>query len=264
MVGRSRRERAVTHGSSSGHQQQRRERQHQAAARREQERLDRERRKKWRQLVVIAAAVVVVAVGAIVISESLSSSTRHPGATSSDSTSIVTQPFAPLNHEVLATTLPPWPAPSDARPYILAAGLRVLSQEELAVHYHAHLDISVNGSAVQVPAGIGFVMTNGQDVGVAVLHTHNPSGIIHIESPTNAPYTLGQFVTEWGVRLGPGQLGGVTDTNGNTLRMYVDGKAFAGDPASIVLRPHHEIALWYGSTAATPHVPSSYQFPAGD
>jgi hypothetical protein len=56
----------------------------------------------------------------------------------------------------------------------------------------------------------------------------------------------------------------VIDTSGDTLRAYVDGKAFAGDPASIVLRPHQEIVLWYGPTAATPQVPSSYQFPTGD
>jgi hypothetical protein len=254
----------VTHGSTTGQKRQRQEQQRQEAARREKERLDRERRKKWRQRVVIGAAVVVIAVGAVVLTESLSSTDHHQVATSSDSTAVVTKAFAPLNHQALATTAPPWPAPVDSRPYILAAGLRVLSQEELAVHYHAHLDITVNDASVEVPAGIGFVMANGQDVGVAVLHTHNASGIIHIESPTNTPYTLGQFVTEWGVRFGPGQLGAMIDTNGNALRTYVDGKAFAGDPASIVLEAHQEIALWYGPTAATPHVPSSYQFPAGD
>jgi hypothetical protein len=126
------------------------------------------------------------------------------------------------------------------------------------------LDIIVNGSAVPVPADLGFVIANGQGLGITVLHTHDTSGIVHIESPTNSPYTLGQFFTEWGVRLGPGEIGGLTNTNGNALRVYVDGKVFSGDPASIVLRSHQEIALWYGPTTTTPQVPSTYQFPSGD
>jgi len=173
-------------------------------------------------------------------------------------------PFTPGTEATLAATPPPWSLPGNARPFIAAAGLQVLGQEALSVHYHAHLDIIVNGSAVPVPADLGFVIANGQGLGITVLHTHDTSGIVHIESPTNSPYTLGQFFTEWGVRLGPGEIGGLTNTNGNALRVYVDGKVFSGDPASIVLRSYQEIALWYGPTTTTPQVPSTYQFPSGD
>ncbi len=165
----------------------------------------------------------------------------------------------------LSSTAPPWTVPGDARPDIAAAGLEVLGQESLAVHYHAHLDLIVNGAAVPVPAQIGFVISGGQAAGITVLHTHDTSGVIHIESGADVPYTLGQFFTEWGVRLGPGQLGGLGTTAGDTLRAYVDGQAFTGDPATIVLRPHQEIALWYGpATTTNPAVPSSFQFPTGE
>ncbi len=40
--------------------------------------------------------------------------------------------------------------------------------------------------------------------GMAPLHTHDTSGIIHVESNTVRPYTLGEFLNIWG---GP-------DTNG--------------------------------------------------
>jgi hypothetical protein len=239
--------------------QQRRQRSQQrlSGAQREQERLDREHRKR-RPLIVGGAVLAAVAAGVVVVTLSLTTSTP------SGSASITTQPFAPGTQVTPATTAPPWAVPSDSGPYIAAAGLQVLGQEALAVHYHAHLDVIVNGSAVQVPAGIGMVMANGHEAGVTVLHTHDNSGVIHIESATNTPYTLGQFVTEWGVRLATGQLGGLTNSGGKALRVYVDGHLFNGNPASIVLRPHQEIALRYGSETATPKVPSAYHFPAGE
>jgi hypothetical protein len=227
------------------------------AAQREQERLDREHRQR-RRVMVGGTVLVLVVAGIVVLTLNLTA------ATPSGSTSIATQPFTAGTQVALGTSAPPWPVPSDSRPYIAAAGLQVLGQEALAVHYHAHLDVIVNGSAVQVPAGIGMVMTNRRETGITVVHTHDSSGVIHIESPTDSPYMLGQFVTEWGVRLATGQLGGLTNSGGKTLRVYVDGHLFNGNSASIVLRPHQEITLWYGSARATPKVPSAFQFPAGE
>ncbi len=252
----------MTHEPSVEQIHDRTEQQREAPARRDMERLDRERPDKWRKRVVIGAAVVAIAVFTVVLIESLNSTDRRQVAPSSDATSVVTQPFTPLNHQALATTAPPWPVPIDSRPFILAAGLRVLSREQPIVHYEAHLDVTVNGSVVRVPSGIGFVTDNGREVGVSVVHAHNASGVIHVESPTDLPFTLGQFVTEWGVRLVPGQLGGLIDGNGNTLRTYVNGRAFTGDPATIVLASHQEIVLWFGPGTTTPHVANSYRFPS--
>ena len=49
----------------------------------------------------------------------------------------------------------------------------------------------------------------------------------------------------------------------HVLAAYVNGRRFTGDPATIQLKPHLEIALWYGPGGQTPHVPKSYRFPAG-
>jgi hypothetical protein len=245
--------------------QQRRAEQRLTAARHEQERLEKQRRTRRRLLASVVVLVAAV-VAAVLLALSLGSSKaqRNTGTSTPGATPVVTQPFRPGSQASLWTTAPPWPLPSDARPFIAAAGLAVLKQEALAVHYHAHLDIIVNGSAVLVPAGVGFVITNGLATGITVLHTHDTSGIIHIESPVDVPYTLGQFFTEWGVRLGHGELGGLIHTDRSTLRVYVNGHEFIGDPASIVLRAHQELALWYGRATATPHVQSSYAFPLGD
>ena len=164
----------------------------------------------------------------------------------------------------LSVALPPWPIPTDATPYIAAAGLRAQSGETLQFHYHAHLDIMDSTQPVEVPAGIGFVIQNGQEVALTSLHTHDTTGIIHIESATKVPFTLGQVFTEWGVGLTATQVGGLIAGNSNAIHVVVNGSTFVGDPATIVLSPHQEIAIWFGPQAMTPHLPSSYSFPQGD
>jgi hypothetical protein len=153
--------------------------------------------------------------------------------------------------------------PADARPYIAAAGLSALGQEQLEVHYHAHLDIIANGKKVTVPPGVGFVIQQGRATGLTVLHTHDPSGIVHIESASNDTFTLGQFFTEWGVALDANQVGGFETDATHVLRAYVNGRRLHGDPATIQLEPHLEIALWYGPSGTKAKVPKSYGFPEG-
>jgi hypothetical protein len=225
-----------------------------------------------------AAAIVVIAlIAGISLSGGHSGSTTSTGSTgsttsttSTTSTSAGPAPVAtsgtgqPTDGVTLSVSLPPWPLPGDAAPAIAAAGLHAQSGETLQVHYHAHVDIIDNGAAVTVPAQIGFLFSNGRLVGLTSLHTHDTSGVVHIESATDIPYTLGQVFTEWGVRLTTGQVGGLVTGNGKVLRVYVNGIAFTGDPATVVLRPHQEIALWYGPVSATPQVPSSFAFPAGE
>jgi hypothetical protein len=76
-------------------------------------------------------------------------------------------------------------------------------------HYHPLLVINIQGVQKEVPAEIGIsstetnpslVCTNGGSHG---LHTHDGSGIVHIELPvvpSSAP-TLGQFFEIWGQPL---------------------------------------------------------------
>ena len=208
----------------------------------------------------VAVAFVVFVIGAGVL---LAGSSSRSSASATSKRTVATAPFVTPSGVTLASTPPPWGLPADAKPYIAAAGLAALGQEQLEVHYHAHLDIIANGNTVTVPAGIGFVIDQGKATGLAVLHTHDPSGIIHIESASNDPYTLGQVFTEWGVALNAGQVGGLTVNDGHVLRAYVNGRRVQGDPATIELKPHLEIALWYGPPGTSPKVPKSYRFPAG-
>ncbi len=76
----------------------------------------------------------------------------------------------------------------------------------LAYHVHAHLAIRVNGVNITIPANIGgpggiWVSHRLDRYGVggwAPIHTHTESGVLHVESNTIYPFTLGDFFDIWG------------------------------------------------------------------
>jgi hypothetical protein len=153
-----------------------------------------------------------------------------------------------------------WAAPADASAAVRAAGLPMLGEEKLAVHYHAHLDVIVNGRAVPVPAGLGIDEARQL---ISPLHTHDVSGVVHIESATDVPFTLGQLFAEWGQPLRADQVGPVTLSQGTVLRVYRNGQPVNGDAATMRLGAHDEIVVWVGPTSEQPQVPASYGFPPG-
>jgi hypothetical protein len=147
------------------------------------------------------------------------------------------------------------------RKRLATLGLPALPVEGKLVHTHEHLDLYLNGKHVAVPANVGI----GSDPRYySPLHTHDRTGILHVESPTNTTYTLGQFFGVWGVRLSSRCVGTYCASAEKTVHAFVDGKAFAGDPAHIPLRRHEEIVIAYGTRAQLPRrIPSSYSFPSG-
>jgi hypothetical protein len=156
---------------------------------------------------------------------------------------------------------PSWPAPADTADRARRIGLAVAPMEGTARHFHTHLDVIVDGRPVVVPAGLGIAPSGNA---MSELHTHDTSGVLHIEAPSiGRRYVLGQLFTEWNVRLDAADLGELRTGGGRTLRAYVDGRSFSGDPAGIELTPHREIALVYGPASARPPVPASYRFAPG-
>jgi hypothetical protein len=87
------------------------------------------------------------------------------------------------------------------------------------------------------------------------LHTHARDGIIHIESPVERPYTLGQFFDLWHEPLGRGQVPGARER----VTAFVDGRRFRGDPRTIALGAHRVIQLDVGRRVP----PAAFSFPAG-
>jgi hypothetical protein len=177
------------------------------------------------------------------------------------------------------TTPAPWGLPASALSQIAYAGL-VPVLGNLVRHDHVHLDLIVNGQKVTIPAGVGAAepvpggvgacppgsLPNGDcathhfftaKVALAPIHTHSTSGIIHIEADEPGTFTLGQFFDVWGVRLDSTCIGSYCAGHGKTLRAYVNGKRVPGNPRSIVLTNHQEIAVVFGAPGEA-RVPSTY------
>jgi len=209
------------------------------------------------------------------------SSGGHDSVQASNTTDPTTSPSPKANYTAppaslpvpgstvsLTTSPPPWAPPAVINngalsgAYVAAAGLPY-SEEMLQVHYHAHLDINVNGKAVEVPPYLGWVAKGNNAIGLSPLHTHDSSGIIHIENSVPADFLLGQVFVEWGVKFTPTCLAGYCAGNGNELAVFVNGQRYAGDPTRLVLKKHQEIAIDYGPSGKVPTPPASYKFPNG-
>ena len=145
-------------------------------------------------------------------------------------------------------------------------GISCQGGEQTLFHIHAHLTIFVNGTARQVPAGIGIAGAGAQNTPAGPfistgtcfywLHTHAADGIVHIESPVQRTYTLGEFFDEWGQPLGPDQVGPV---KGRVTVIY-NGKGFTGNPRNVPLVAHAQIQLEVGTPLVAPE---SVSFPNG-
>jgi hypothetical protein len=169
------------------------------------------------------------------------------------------------------TTKAPWAAPENPMALTCKAGLVPENAEFLQYHVHAHLDVFVNGRPVIVPAGIGIDLDNsavradtspnGVVIGaglaqecdepcISPLHTHDLSGLLHTETKTPSPNQLGQFFTEWAVRLTSDCVGGYCKP-AVPIKIYVDGKVETSDPTQIELSNLREIAIVIGTPPAT-------------
>jgi hypothetical protein len=139
-------------------------------------------------------------------------------------------------------------------------GIPCQTNEQLAVHYHAHLSIMVGGNETTLPAGVGIDQTTQC---LYWLHTHATDGIIHIEAPKSSAarkFTLGDVFDIWGKPLSSTQVGAAKLTKDQKLVMYVDGKPYTSNPRSIVLASHTQVVLEITPPAVTP--PPSFTFPS--
>lgn len=146
-------------------------------------------------------------------------------------------------------------------------------------HTHSHLDIFINGQSVVVPAGIGMVepvelFSNFfySPVETARIHTHNTTGIIHLEndSPPFQSYTLGQLFDIWQVKFNQNQIGAYCTVSQQddpnclpdrkTLNVYINGNLYTGDPRQVIMNNLYEIAIVYGA-APSSGIPNCYSWP---
>jgi hypothetical protein len=132
------------------------------------------------------------------------------------------------------------------------AGLNCLKQLGVPFHHHAHLSIFVNGQQLAFPMGVGMFQPNKGKHGyiyhqtcLYFLHTHDRTGILHMESKTDTSFTLGTLFKLWGEPLSATQ---IAEFSG-PVSVYIDGNLDTIDPiANVPLNPGTDITLVIGQT----------------
>src|SRR6266851_4494581 len=169
----------------------------------------RKRRRNWMAAIGVAAAVIIAAVGITLAVTSGNGSNAVVGGT----------------------------------PQLKLASLTPLGTLKLAPSPGP-----VGSEGIPVPADVGIPARAQNGPCLYWLHTHAPDGIIHVESPAQRTYTLGDFFDEWGQPLGPHQVG---PAKGPVVAIY-NGQHYEGNPRNIPLNAHAQIQLEVGTPLIAP------------
>jgi hypothetical protein len=131
----------------------------------------------------------------------------------------------------------------------------VVCQQNENYHIHSHLTIIKDGVTQRIPGEIGLT-------GCAYeLHTHDDSGMLHVETSIAKKFTLGQFFLVWGEPLSRTNIAGLS---GESVRFFISDNdnvvEYTDDPNAIELVSHRSIYIVIGAVPAT--LPKN-QWPAG-
>ena len=208
--------------------------------------------------------VVVVAIAAFAIvnfqtNRAQEAATALANATPSPGPNAHTTPIQIVNNVAIGKAAFPNPLRVNPHNGMPVDDITCLSTEQTALHIHSHLALFVNGVQLQVPAFIGIAPVPPQGC-LYWIHTHDATGVIHIEAPqltapNGGPFTLGLLFDIWGQPLSRDGVAGKT----GPVTAYVNGAVWTGDLSSIPLISHQEITLEVGRTVPPPN----YTFPPG-
>ena len=205
-------------------------------------------------IAVLAGAVLLAGCGS---SSSSSTSSSTPAAQTSTAAASTQLPCktGEMGFEAMPIECGVELAPASTTGSQAVDGIHCAPVEQLAYHIHAHLAVYDNGALRPLPGGIGIPGSQvelTQEGPVALggqcyywLHTHAPDGVIHIESPTQRIYTLGQFFDEWHQPLTSTQVGNVK----GKITAFINGKVWTKSIRDIPLIPHATIQFNIGQPA---------------
>jgi hypothetical protein len=111
------------------------------------------------------------------------------------------------------------------------------------VKYHIHglLSIYRNGVRLALPGSIGRAACNYE------MHTHDGSGVLHIETDVTKTFTLGQFFALWGQPISASAVAGLPGTPSYYVIENEKITRVTGDPAAITLGAHKEVLVVTGT-----------------
>jgi hypothetical protein len=215
-------------------------------AREEAERREATRRRRL-QIGAGAGAVVIIAAVVAVIAAS-----SGGGGGSSSSGITYHKGSVPSSAQLaLEDTSPPWQPDYKQLPQRVQA-MRLPGFNETTFHIHAWLHVYVDGKQVTVPQNIGI---DAATQFISPLHTHDTSGIIHMEADQQYDFTLGQVMNVWGVTFSDNQIGSLKSKGDQKLQVYVNGQ-LVKDPVNVVMQEHDNIVIGYGKTGSFPTEPN--------
>ncbi|PZS01053.1 MAG: hypothetical protein DLM70_12730 [Chloroflexi bacterium] len=131
-------------------------------------------------------------------------------------------------------------------------GVHCGATEGTAYHQHAHLTLFDAGKPVTVPRGLGLGL--GQTC-LYWVHTHDASGVIHMEAPVGLTPALKTVFDIWGEptqTISRTQFFDHTARPGQTMKVWVNLKPYVGNPAAITLRRHTDITAEIGPPFVPP------------
>jgi hypothetical protein len=110
-----------------------------------------------------------------------------------------------------------------------------------AYHIHSMVSIYRSGVRLALPANIGRNACNYD------LHTHDGSGVIHLETATPKFFTLGQFFSVWGQTLNATEVAGVAGVPSFYVVQNEQITKVTTNPDDITLEGHKEIVIVVGT-----------------
>ncbi len=118
-------------------------------------------------------------------------------------------------------------------------------------HVHSLLTVYVDGKKVDVPTDIGVDSSSST---MASLHTHDTSGVIHIESSRPFPFRLGDLFGVWGVQFTADSLGAYVPYKEERVWVYVNGKRVTQGP-NYKIKAKDNVVVAYGAADSFPKLP---------
>lgn len=125
-------------------------------------------------------------------------------------------------------------------------GLTCAPNMSALYHVHAHLAIFKDGKWLALPMNVGVLSQCNYE-----MHTHDQTGIIHIETPTFKTFTLGQFFDIWGQPLTSTNVAGVSGTVVAYINDNGDSRRYMGDVRDIELTSLRDVTLQIGTPVST-------------
>lgn len=142
-------------------------------------------------------------------------------------------------------------------------------------HVHFFFGVLLNGKEVATPDGVGLYLPGPESNGYTAtatkcyyaIHTHDASGLIHVEADSNAPlssslFPLGKFLDVWGEPISTSAFGPFSGPVHvfyalTPLRNIYSGtyKEFTGNPATLALYSHEAIWVEVGTVIPASQLP---------